>query len=255
MRLFGSRSRRLIVSLHDVAPLFEEQIRAQVRALADLGVGRVVLNVVPNWHAAYPLERSPGFVAYLRSLVGDGCQIVLHGCEHQPHGPLRGSPIRRYRGAVFASDAAELLTGSPADAWSILANGLAQVEASGLPRPDTLCAPGWLISDAALEAASTVGIQTVAGMFYALDVASGQRTFIPSFGYMGASAAQERGIALLNGIVRHSAMVPASVAAAYLHPQGFESSGAARQTLTTIAHLMSQGWQPATYAEVPGHDD
>src|SRR6185437_1661955 len=105
-------TRRVIVSLHDVAPPFADAIQVQLQMLAEIGVRRVSLMVVPNWHGAAPLDSSPGFVSLLQAQVAAGSQLILHGFEHRPaaHRPFAGPWLSRLRARLFAADAAECLT-------------------------------------------------------------------------------------------------------------------------------------------------
>src|SRR3982750_2533581 len=75
----------LLVSIHDVTPALD----SGVSRLWDLCTAHGVvpaLFVVPNWHGAWPLEQHPGFVAWLRSRVAEGAEVVLHGERHDEVG-------------------------------------------------------------------------------------------------------------------------------------------------------------------------
>lgn len=254
--------RRVIVSLHDVAPPFEAAIRQQIELLAAIGVRRLVLKVVPNWHGAHPLQDSPAFVALLRAQHQAGSQLVLHGFEHRPYRArsLRGPWLSRLRGHLFAADAAEFLTLSVDEAEAALRRGLACFEQVGLPQPTMFCAPGWLHNAETETALKRVGLRYLIGMFAVRDLLrERRRTVTPAVGYMGASTGQELGVQVLNGIVgiaRRSAWRAAPVAKVYLHPQRDPTGAIVRQRLAALAALVEQdGWQPATYAEVCGNGD
>ncbi len=250
--------RRVIVSLHDVAPPFEAAIRTQLELLAAIGVRRVALKVTPNWHGAHPLSDAPSLVELLRAQVAAGSQLVLHGYEHSPsegrsfHGPW----LTRVRARFFAADAAEFLTLPPDEAEAALRRGLDCFARVGLPRPTMFCAPGWL-SDRAIEPAlRRVGIRYLIGMFSVRDVWDGWRMWTPGVGYMGAFPSQEMGVQLLNGIVQQTAMRSAPVAKVYLHPQRDPSGALVRRRVAELARMVGQdGWQPATYADVCGGED
>lgn len=250
--------RRVIVSLHDVAPPFEAAIRQQVELLAAIGVRRLVLKVVPNWHGAYPLQDSPAFADFLREQHEAGSQLVLHGFEHRPyrsrsfHGPW----LSRLRARLFAADAAEFLTLSADEAEAALQRGLACFEQVGLPRPTMFCAPGWLHNAEAETALRRAGLRYLIGMFAVHDLRERRRIRTPGVGYMGASPGQELGVQVLNGIVRQSALRVAPVVKVYLHPQQDPTGAVVRQRLAELAKMIGQdGWRPATYSEVCCYDD
>lgn len=252
--------RQVIVSLHDVAPPFEDAIRKQLDLLAASGVRRVVLKVTPNWHGAHSLDDAPSLVELLRAQVAAGSQLVLHGYEHwsRPGRSFHGPWLMRVRARLFAADAAEFLTLAPDEAEAALRRGLDCFARLDLPRPTMFCPPGWL-SDPAIETAlRRVGIRYLVGMFSVRDVRSSWRLWTPGVGYMGASAGQETGVQILNGIVRHTALRASSVtsvAKVYLHPQHDPTGALVRRRLAELERMLGQdGWQLATYADVCGAD-
>ncbi len=250
----GRRERRLIVSLHDVAPPFEHEIRAQLEALAAMGVHRCVLKVVPNWHGRYPLDEAAGLAELLRAQVAGGSELVLHGYEHRPRGPMRGPALARLRGTLFAADAAEFLTLTASQASRVVVDGVETLARAGLPRPVYFCAPGWLLSAEGAEGLAAAGMRYIISMFSVRDLATGSSRWLPGFGYMGASPAHEAGVQLLNMAVRPVALARARVARVYLHPQRGSRASGMRRTLDVVRTMVQQeGWQVSTFAEVFGH--
>lgn len=229
--------------------------------LAAIGVRRVVLKVVPNWHGAHPLRDSATLVDLLRAQVAGGSQLVLHGVEHQPHNAqslsFRGPWLSQLRARLFAADAAEFLTLTADAAEAALWRGIAGFDAAGLPRPTMFCAPGWLHNAAAETALRRVGLRYLIDMFVVRDVQERRLVaWTPGVGYMGASPRQELGVQMLNGIVRRTALRRASVAKVYLHPQGDPAGALVLRQLAALARMLGRdGWQPATYAEVCGDDE
>ena len=255
---WGRADRRVIVSLHDVAPPFEAAIRAQLALLAPAGVRRVALKVVPNWHGAHPLSESPSLIALLHEQLAVGSQIVLHGFTHQPHGgrPFRGPWLSRTRARLFAGDAAEFLTLSADEAAAALRQGIAAFERAGLPRPDTFCAPGWLHNAEAVAALKREGFRYLIDMFVVRDLWEGRSVWTPPVGYMGGGPRQELGVQILNGIVRQTALRAAPVAKVYLHPQGDPTGAIVRRRVAELARMIARdGWRPSTFAEVCGDGD
>jgi predicted deacetylase len=251
-------ARRVIVSLHDVAPPFEGAIRAQLALLASVGVRRVALKVTPNWHGAYPLDGSPSLVALLHEQIAAGSEIVLHGFEHCPadNRPFRGPWLSRTRARLFARDAAEFLTLSADEAGDALRRGVAAFERAGLPRPTMFCAPGWLHNKEAEAALKREGFRYLIDMFVVRDLWDRRGVWTPAVGYMGAGPRQELGVQILNGIVRQAALRTASVAKVYLHPQGDPTGVIVRRRVAALAEMIERdGWRPATFAEVCGDGD
>ena len=247
------RNKSLIVSLHDVAPPFDVDIEAQLTALEELGIRRLVLKVVPNWHGQHPLSASPYFVERLQEWVVIGSQVVLHGVEHQPHGELRGSPARHLRARLFAARAAEFMTLSTVEATRMVEAGQAELARAGLPNPHTFCPPGWLMSDEAEEGVAESGIRVVTGMLSWRDLSVRRLHWLPARGYMGGGFAHEAGIRALDGIVGSSAR-RSTVLKIYLHP---DTSGRRRWMgmVRRIAVLIEDGWDPTTFEDIASRPD
>lgn len=72
----------LHVSIHDVSPLFADEVRHALRLCHARGIKPALL-VVPNFHAEAPLVQAPEFCAELRELQRDGHEVFLHGYYHR----------------------------------------------------------------------------------------------------------------------------------------------------------------------------
>ena len=238
----------VVVSLHDVAPPFAEDIERQVDALGALGVSRFALKVVPNWHGQHPLSQLPGFTSRLVQWERQGAEVVLHGLEHRPRGRWRGSPQRLTRARMFAPSAAEFMTLGGAEARESVVSGLAELETAGLSRTETFCAPGWLMTDEAEDGVAEAGIRLVTGMFSLHDLSARRLWWIPSRGYMGTGNWSERGVGALN-LIASSAIGRACIRKVYLHP---DPSGRQRwrRALAEIRTAVETGWTPATFGQV-----
>ena len=108
-------SRQLLVSVHDVTPAHERRIRRVFDMLAEFGVRRYALLVVPNWHGAWPLDRHPEFAEELRRRQAAGAEIFLHGLRHDEVG-LKRSLVQQIRAAGRTAREGEFLSLSPPDA-------------------------------------------------------------------------------------------------------------------------------------------
>lgn len=240
--------RRVIVSLHDVAPPYEADIRAQLEELRRLSVERCVLKVVPNWHGQHQLSRSPSLIDLLVRQVNAGSQVILHGYRHEPVGVWRGSPARMARARLFASRAAEFMTMSGAEARLAVERGLDELERSDLPPPDTFCAPGWLLSDEAENAVTEAGIRYLVGMFSLQDLRRRTLRWVPARGYMGAGRLHGCGAGVLAAMVGAVAG-RATVRKVYLHPDTSGRRGWLK-TINLVRDLLDSGWEPSTFGDL-----
>gem|GEM_PF-464290 len=243
--------RRLVVSIHDVAPPFEPQVRAEIEMLAAIGVRQLVLKVVPNWHGEYPLSAATSFADLLRAQADVGSELVLHGWQHRPSGPLRGQALARLRACLFAGGAAEFQALTAEGARQAVVAGLEMLARAGLPTPKAFCAPGWLWSPEASVGVREAGMRWLIGQFSLHDLHYGRRYWVPSFGHMGAAAPHEAGVRILNWMIAHATAPQIGVLRAYLHPQGDLAGRALRQTLHRIQRLTaSEGWELSTFSQI-----
>lgn len=245
----ATQPRLLVVSIHDVAPPFEEAVRSQIEALRGIGVDRLVLKVVPDWHGEYPLDNQGGLVKLLRDMVDSGSEIVLHGWQHRAVGSLRGSWEQCTRGKLFAGGAAEFLALNREQATQAVSLGQEMLARCGLAPAETFCPPGWLINEEALQGVRDAGIGHVIRMMSIEDLSSPQSTPAPSFGHMGVGGMQELGVRMMGARVRRS-LGDKKVARVYLHPQTNHQDQFQERTFRDIAKLLSEDRQPATYRDL-----
>jgi predicted deacetylase len=170
--------RRLLVSIHDVTPALE----AQVRALWDICRRRSVvpaLLVVPNWHGVSPLDRSPEFVDWLRECADDGegskgngngeragerdgksargAEIFLHGLRHDEVGlPRRPADVWRAWGKTALEG--EFLTLDREAARQRIDEGLVLFRRLGLT-PVGFVPPAWLAQPDCDRAVADAGLR------------------------------------------------------------------------------------------------
>lgn len=138
----------LIVSVHDVAPPFEPELRHIVDRVTDLVDGAFSLAVVPSWHGRWPLGDHPRFCAWMERT---GAELLLHGWTHVTPLPHRMSSrcvggadelaglaadeahARVERGqAVARAVFGRTLPGFVPPAWRMGGLGLGRLAASGL---------------------------------------------------------------------------------------------------------------------------
>jgi uncharacterized protein len=245
----GEPVRRLIVSLHDVAPPFEGEIAWQMDALRRVGVDRLVLKVVPDWAAHHPLPEATSLVALLTSAHESACELVLHGLHHRGTEPLRGPALLRLRARLFAPQASEFARLTPAAAREAVEQGLALFAEAGLPAPAGFCPPGWLLAPDLRPALRDAGIRYLVSMFTVEELSTGAIWRVAATGHMGAGALHEEGARLQGALARRLTPDIAAIKL-YLHPQRARDSRRVRQVISLAQRLVADGWRPTTYAEL-----
>ncbi|MFO1538930.1 MAG: DUF2334 domain-containing protein [Chloroflexota bacterium] len=241
-------ARRVVVSIHDVAPSTASETRRLLERLDALGVGPRVLKVVPRWEDREDLAADDALCDLLRAEAARGTEIVLHGWTHRLDGPPRGPRAERWRVRLFAPYAAELaaLT-EPAAMRALVERGLAVFRALGL-QATGFCPPAW-ISDPALDPAiGAAGIRYVLRMTEIHDLTDGRRLRVPSAGFMGVGGRYETGVEIQRDLILRRPRPPRTVRL-FLHPQGASGSAACNRTLDRLAQLL-RTHRPVTYSEL-----
>ncbi len=132
---------KLLVSIHDVTPAFEEEV-AELWSLCRVHGITPALLVVPSWHGAWPLDESPSFVQWLRDRSHDGAEILLHGLRHDEAALPRGL-VDELRALGRTDHEGEFLTLGSDGARYRIRRGIEQLRDVGLD-PVGFVAPAWL---------------------------------------------------------------------------------------------------------------
>lgn len=239
--------RRVVVSIHDVAPGTLEEVRYLLERLDGIGVRRRVLKVIPHDPEGGDLRRHDDLLATLGQEVRRGNETVVHGFTHRVEGRLRGPWLRTARARLFATEVAEFLSIDQDEAARRLRAGRAALLEAGLTA-DGFCAPAWLAPAWLDQACAQAGFRYVVRMASLAPVAGRRRKLTPWIGYLGASRVQERLVGAGNRACRlGSGLFP--VIKVFLHPQGARGSPACDRVLGTLVRLTA-GRTASTYADL-----
>jgi hypothetical protein len=229
---------RLVVSIHDVAPVYAEDLRYLLEACDAAGARPRVLKVIPDEGGRHDLGAYPDFAALLRAEAQAGSEIVLHGYTHEVARPIAGWSAASLRARLFAPQAAEFVTLDGAEMAERLAAGRRILHDAGLD-VQGFCAPGWLASGALPGRLRECGFRYAVTMAWVQDVVTGRRIFTPWQGYMGAGSGQERMIRLGSwGCMRLASR--ARAIKLFLHPQGARTSADCARVLENLSQLVRQ---------------
>ena len=145
---------RTHVSIHDVSPAFDVEVRDALAACAEVGAKPALL-VVPDFHGKWSLDRYPAFAERLRALQAAGHEVYLHGYYHLagtkalsperegPSGTGRpGRLARAFAQRVVSAGEADFSDVSRAEAVARLDAGERILTTAGL-RVDGFVAPAW----------------------------------------------------------------------------------------------------------------
>jgi predicted deacetylase len=151
------------VSIHDVAPVFADEVREAKRICESYGMKPALL-VVPDFHERAPLEEHPDFCAEVRAWQAEGHEIYLHGYTHRSRPAPPATAGRRqiwewyFRQRVVSGGEAEFADLAPAEAVERLDRGLACLERCGFSI-DGFVPPAWSLPQWALPLLGERGIR------------------------------------------------------------------------------------------------
>ncbi len=148
----------LVVSLHDVSPLTREVFTSMLRELAEVGVTRTSLLVIPDHHHRGHMLDQPDFCDWLKGLAAQGHELVVHGYHHQRQARPDETVRQRWITGVYTLGEGEFFDLPKNEAAFLLAR--AKTDFQGLDASLSPCgfiAPAWLLGDAAAEAVREAG--------------------------------------------------------------------------------------------------
>ena len=148
----SNHKRRLLASIHDVSPRFEDAVDRLVERVARLlGAPRLAMLVVPDFWGEAPLAAAPAFARKLRAWSENGVEMFLHGWSHRDDG-IRHRGAAAFKAGHMTAGEGEFLGLSRAEAGQRMRDGRRVVEdAIGGPVAGFV-APAWLYGDGARQA-------------------------------------------------------------------------------------------------------
>jgi predicted deacetylase len=151
------RTKRLILSIHDVSPAHEDRIDRLIALLERrAGPARYAMLVVPDFHGGWPLPRFPAFQRRLRGWAEAGVEMFLHGWSHRDDTVHAGAKDR-WKATMMTAGEGEFLGLGEAEARRRLRDGCALLEdVVGVPLAGFV-APAWHYGAGAMAAIAAEG--------------------------------------------------------------------------------------------------
>ena len=162
----------LVVSIHDVSPLTRGRVAEMLAELAEIGVERTSLLVIPNHHHKAPIVEDAGFCSWLRETAGRGHEVVLHGYHHKR--PRRGGEwSQTFLTEFYTAGEGEFYDLSTMEASWRLEKGRQELQTAGL-QPRGFIAPAWLLGENAEAAVKAAGFDYTTRLKNFKDLKSGR---------------------------------------------------------------------------------
>jgi len=172
--------RLAIISLHDVTPARELEVRQAVSVLRGWGFARFALLVVPDFRGRWALTNHPGFCEWVRDLVDRGCELVLHGWTHEMPRGTRGG---RIVDGVLGGACAEFRYLGFSRAAERMRLGREMVERAIGREPVGFVPPGWLAHRDTYRAADVEGLGFVEDHVGITDLSTLRRHVAPAVAF------------------------------------------------------------------------
>ena len=172
----SEKTRRLLVSIHDVSPRFEGQVDAlRDRLGRHIPESRIALLVVPCFWGEHPIMPGGDFAARLRQWADGGAEIFLHGWFHKDDATHEGLSVRnRVRARYLTAGEGEFLSISFNDALRRMRYGRALLEDITGREIAGFVAPAWLYGPGSLAALRPSGFALAEDHFRVWNPVSGQ---------------------------------------------------------------------------------
>ncbi len=238
----------LIVSIHDVRPGLLPEIQQMMSTLAQIGISRTSLLVIPNFHRHEPITANQALIYELRRLQDQGHEIVLHALYHlEDAQPDRGGVREFLLARLHTRGEGEFLRLHREEARKRIASGLECLRRLGFS-PTGFVAPAWLYSKDSVAAISDNGLEYYTTLYHICTTDPPSR--IPSRAIVWWNRKYLRCLSNLF-LPRMSQRImsqqqPLRLA---LHPPDFQHATVRRTALAIIARALAAGYQPTTYAD------
>ncbi|MBW2261918.1 MAG: polysaccharide deacetylase family protein [Deltaproteobacteria bacterium] len=225
---------RALLSLHDVTPAFETEIRQGLSLVRQWRLPPPALMVAPDFHGRWSLDAHPAFCEFLRGLSSRGSEILLHGYDHLSPGGVRPDGLgERLKAQVLTSGEGEFQTLPFGRALDRITRGLDIVERTVGVRPKGFVAPAWLEHRDTYRALDAAGIAFHEDRLFVRDLSDMTRHLAPAVSFMSRSLARTYASVAWAGAVRRVVSRVGDLRFA-LHPSDF----AAEPLVAAIGRLV-----------------
>ena len=237
---------RALYSLHDVTPAKEDLVFAAIDHLRALGVTRLAMLVVPDFHGHGDLRAYPAFCARLRQALTPDDEILLHGYYHLADAQPQ-SAGRKLAAAMLTAGEGEFHGLSYTAAAERLANGLGVLQEALDVRPTGFVAPAWLQNADVRRAVTDAGLSFCEDQLR-IWPSGGAAIFSPALSFASRTPARLWG-SIAAAEVTSRILPRQAVSRLAIHPNDYRSAHL-RQAITRVVTRWQANAIPSRYQEV-----
>lgn len=239
-------ARLLVVSIHDVAPSTRPAVERLVERLAEAGIRRYSLLVVPNYRGRERISDDARFVDWLHAMPQPDAEFVLHGYTHTAEALPRG-PLRRLLATVYTNREGEFFACDAEEARGRLAAGLAEFGRCGLFTRGFV-APAWLLGPEAYRALRETELAYTTLLRHFVHLPTGRRYPAPACVYSVRADWRRAVSRRYNAAMARWTRVAPLVRLA-LHPADIEHPEIVEHAMN-LARRLAQNRRLATYCDL-----
>lgn len=237
---------RAIYSLHDVTPAKESLVFAAIDHLRALGVKRLAMLVVPDFHGRADLRYHPAFCAQLRRALTPDDEILLHGYYHLADAAPR-SAVKKLAAAALTAGEGEFQDLHHDEAAQRINNGLKLLQdALDLPVRGFV-APAWLQNGEVRRAVADAGLAFCEDQLRIWPT-GGEPIVSPALSFASRTPARLWG-SLAAAEITGRLLPRQAVARLAIHPNDYRSSHL-RDAITRVVSRLQATTIPSCYHEV-----
>ncbi len=245
----SSPQKTFIVSLHDAHPGSHAQITEQLAFLAERGVTRASILVVPEFHHRGSVLNDRAFCDAVTGWQKQGHEIVLHGYFHDREESPKETLSTLFWTRLYTNREAEFLD-LPLDAARLrLERGLALFRSLDW-RTSGFVAPAWLMAPGLPNLLAEMGFTYTTRLREIIPLLPGTHRLVTSQSlcYSARSGWRRFASAFWNkqlfGRLRGTNLIRLS-----LHPRDLEFPLLRRQIDQIVRASLKRGFEPATYGD------
>lgn len=240
------QDKRLLISIHDVAPRTWPLARAIAEWLDSAGHRPYSLFVVPDYRGDGPITAHPDFLEWVKGSLSAGNDVLVHGLQHLSRSPAAnaGEWIMKH---LYTREESEFLSLGEEEFLRRLSSGAEIFRAAGLPVRGFV-APAWLMPHGSPAWLARAGIEVSETLREILLVQTGRVLFSPCLAMSSRTAVRRIAsicwaFLFLNANYGHSSIRVA------IHPQDWKRKCCAAILRKVIA-VLSQDRRLITYADL-----
>ena len=234
----------LIVSIHDAAPPFLDELKALSAWLDQKSILPRSIKVIPDYLGRWNILEHRKFLDWVLSEKSKGSEIIQHGYNHKADAQKKGFSDR-LRDKYITKNDAEFLKSDYKKARERIEKGKQIMEKAGFTCSG-FTSPTWYQSKDTAQAIQDCGFRYYTTVSYIFDCQKQQNISSQAMGYLGMNSLLEYLAMFGHSMMRKTGLFFSPFARMVLHPGDLSEKDHLRTALKGI-HKLSQKRALITY--------